>query len=114
MTEETCFLNGQPVHESRPLDSTTGAGGDLPIVAGIVGSTDLAHASAQIGLQEAAPAFADDHAGAIFEERLPVMAFRRRHIGQGLQCTVNPRLPALPLAHAHSRTPPASTADRRV
>ncbi len=99
MTEKACFLHRQAIHQGGPLHRAARPGGDLPVVARVIGRTDLTHATAEIGLQESAALLGNHHTGTLLEQRLPFMEFRRRHIGQGLQCPVGAWLHALPLTH---------------
>ncbi|MCY1392974.1 hypothetical protein D9M71_78600 [compost metagenome] len=85
VTEETGFLDSQPIQQGRPLHRATRSIGDLAVVAGVVLHPQFTHARAEIGLEEGAALVADHHTGALLQQLPPVMEFRCRHVGQGFQ-----------------------------
>ncbi|MOA06865.1 hypothetical protein D3C78_1265320 [compost metagenome] len=76
MAKETGLLHGQPIQQGRPFHRATRAVGDLTVVSGVVGDVQFAHARSQVGLQKGPALLADHHAGALFQQRLPVAELR--------------------------------------
>ena len=114
MTKETGFLDGQPIHQQRPLDRTTRPIENLAQVAGIVGHAQLTHAHAQIGLQEGPSLFVDHQAGTLFQHPTPVTKVLRRQLDQRLQGPHALCLHALPFAHGCHLAVHAAPSRRRA